>query len=106
MSDSYRILSLDEDAMTELGFRPAGVNARIADAGGELVPPHTEDGGSEELYVVVRGRATFTVGDEEADAPAGTLVFAAGDAFRTAVAVEDGTIVFAVGGRVGEAFAA
>ena len=106
MSDGYEIVSLDEAEPAELGFRPAGVTAWHADAGGELIPPHTEDAGVEKLYVVVRGRATFTVGDDEADAPAGTLVFAPGEAFRTAVAAEDGTIVFAVDGKVGEAFAA
>ena len=68
------------------------------------MPPHTEDSGNEELYAVVRGRASFTVGEEEAEAPAGTLVFVPPEVFRTAVATEDGTIVFAVGGTVGEAF--
>jgi mannose-6-phosphate isomerase-like protein (cupin superfamily) len=116
MSDGYTILSLDEletashrgsalvPVRHALGFRAAGVNAWKADAGGQLIPPHEEDSGSEELYVVVRGRAAFTVGEEEADAPAGTLVFAPPEVFRTAVAAEDGTIVFVVGGTVGEAF--
>lgn len=116
MSDGYTILSLDEvetashrgsnliPVRHELGFRPAGVNAWIADAGGQLIPPHEEDSGNEELYAVVRGRATFTVGEETADAPAGTLVFVPPEVFRTAAAEEDGTIVFAVGGSVGEAF--
>ena len=116
MSDGYRILSLDEVETAShlgsnlvpvrhtLGFRPAGVNAWIADAGGQLVPPHEEDSGNEELYVVVRGRATFTVGEETAEAPAGTLVSVPPEVFRTAVAEEDDTIVFAVGGTVGEAF--
>jgi tetratricopeptide (TPR) repeat protein len=52
----------------------------------------------------VRGRATFTVGEETADAPAGTLVFVPAEIHRTAVADADGTIVFVVGGSVGEAF--
>ena len=116
MSEGYTILTLDEveaaphrgsnliPVRHTLGFRPAGVNAWIADAGGQLIPPHEEDSGNEELYAVVSGRATFTVGDEEADAPTGTLVFVPPEVFRTAVATEDGTIVFAVGGTVGEAF--
>jgi tetratricopeptide (TPR) repeat protein len=116
MSDGYTILTLDEvetaphrgsnliPVRHTLGFRPAGVNAWRADAGGQLMPPHEEDSGNEELYAVVRGRATFTVGEETADAPAGTLVFVPPEVFRTAVAAEDGTIVFAVGGTVGEAF--
>ena len=106
MSDGYTILSLDEVVPVRhtLGFRPAGVNAWVADSGGQLIPPHEEDSGNEELYAVVRGRARFTVGEEAADAPAGTLVFVPPEVFRTAVAEEDGTIVFAVGGSVGEAF--
>jgi mannose-6-phosphate isomerase-like protein (cupin superfamily) len=118
VSEGYTILSLDEvetashrgstliPVRHHLGFRPAGVNAWRADAGGQLIPPHAEDSGNEELYVVVRGRATFTVGEEEADAPAGTLVFAPAEVHRTAVAAEDDTIVFVVGGTVGEAFSA
>jgi tetratricopeptide (TPR) repeat protein len=116
MSEGYTILTLDEveaaphrgsnlvPVRHALGFRPAGVNAWTADAGGQLIPPHEEDSGNEELYAVVRGRATFTVGEETADAPAGTLVFVPPEVFRTAAAEEDGTIVFAVGGTVGEAF--
>jgi hypothetical protein len=116
LSEGYQILTLDEveaaphlgsnliPVRHTLGFRPAGVNAWIADAGGQLIPPHEEDSGNEELYAVVRGRAKFTVGEETADAPAGTLVFVPAEVFRTAAAEEDGTIVFAVGGSVGEAF--
>ena len=116
MSEGYEILTLDEVETAQhrgsnlipvrhtLGFRPAGVNAWIADTGGQLMPPHEEDSGNEELYAVVRGRATFTVGEETADAPAGTLAFVPPEVFRSAVAEEDGTIVFAVGGTVGEAF--
>jgi tetratricopeptide (TPR) repeat protein len=118
VSDGYTILTLDEverathrgcsiiPVRHALGFRPAGVNAWIADAGGQLIPPHEEDSGNEELYVVVRGRATFTVGEETADAPTGSLVFVPPEVFRTAAADEDGTIVFAIGGTVGEAFKA
>jgi hypothetical protein len=116
MSDGYTVLSLDEletashrgseliPVRHALGFRPAGVNAWKADAGGQLIPPHEEDSGIEELYVVVRGHARFTVGEEEAEAPAGTLVYVPPEVFRTAVAAEDGTIVFVAGGKVGEAF--
>src|SRR4030095_10021120 len=118
MSDGYAILTLDEletaahrgskliPVRHALGFRPAGVNAWKADTGGQLIPPHEEDSGSEELYVVVRGRARFTVGEEETEVPAGTLVFVPSEVFRTAIAEEDGTIVFVVGGWIGEAFEA
>lgn len=88
-----------------LAFRAVGVNAWAADTGDQLIPPHEEDSGNEELYVVLRGRAKFTVGDETAEAPHGTLVFVPPQVFRTAVAEEDGTIVLAAGGTVGEPFA-
>ena len=116
MSEGYQILSLAEvetaphrgseliPVRRALGFRAVGVNAWKADTGGQLIPPHEEDSGSEELYVVVRGRARFTVGEEEADAPAGTLVFVPAEVFRTAMAAENNTVVFVVGGWIGEAF--
>jgi mannose-6-phosphate isomerase-like protein (cupin superfamily) len=116
MSSGYDILTLDEVETAEhrgsnlipvrytLDYRPAGVNAWIADAGGQLIPPHEEDSGSEELYVVVRGRASFVVGDETQDAPAGSLIFVGAGHNRTATAEEDGTIIFVVGATVGQAF--
>ncbi|HEY2353444.1 MAG TPA: cupin domain-containing protein [Gaiellaceae bacterium] len=117
MNDAgYEILTLDEVETAEhrgsnlipvrytLGYRPAGVNAWIADAGGQLIPPHEEDSGNQELYVVVRGRASFVVDDETQDAPAGSLIFVEAGHNRTATAEEDGTIVFVVGATIGEAF--
>src|SRR4029079_14422302 len=89
MSDGYTILTLEQVETAShrdsnlipvrhaLGFPAAGVKTWIADRGGQLIPPHEEDSGNEELYVVVRGRATFTVGDETTDAPAGTFLLVA-----------------------------
>ncbi len=49
--------------------------------------------------MVVRGRAEFTVGDDTVTAPAGTAVFVPdADLQRGAVALEDETVVLAVGG--------
>jgi mannose-6-phosphate isomerase-like protein (cupin superfamily) len=116
MSGGYEILTLDDVEVAEhrgsklipvrhtLGYRAAGVNGWKADAGEQLIPPHEEDSGNEELYAVVSGRASFVVGEETQDAPAGTLVFVEPEVHRTATAVEDGTIIFAVGATVGEAF--
>lgn len=89
------------------GIQAFGVNAYTAENVGDwIVEEHTE--GSlrhEELYIVVRGSATFTLGDEEIDAPAGTLVFVSDpDLKRKAVADAEGTMVLAVGGKPGEAF--
>ncbi len=86
------------------GITAFGVNAyTAADVGQDVVEEHTEESlGHEELYVVVAGRATFTLDGEEVDAPAGTLVFLADPAVkRYAKAAEPGTTVLAVGGEPG-----
>jgi tetratricopeptide (TPR) repeat protein len=87
-----------------------GINAWIAaEAGTNVIGEHDEVGPRaqrhEELYFVVKGRATFTVDGETIDAPAGTVVLVRDPAAkRGAVAEEDGTTVLTVGGRPGEAF--
>lgn len=115
MSEGYRILSLAEIEPVPyharegqkligverlLGLRAAGVNGWTGDAGERLVPEHVEDD-EEELYVVVRGRATFTVDGTQVDAPEGTLLHVLHDERRAAVAEEPGTIVLAIGGTPG-----
>jgi tetratricopeptide (TPR) repeat protein len=98
-------------ARRELGVRAFGVNAYTADAAGDaLIEDHDETGGGagrhEELYVVLRGHARFTVDGAEVDAPAGTLVFVPDpESRRSAVAVDAGSAVLVVGGRRGEAYA-
>jgi tetratricopeptide (TPR) repeat protein len=92
-----------------LGIEAFGINAYTANAGGLVVEEHDETGAGaghhEELYVVVRGRATFTVDGESFDAPVGTLVFLDDPKERRAArAVEDGTTVLAIGGARGEGF--
>jgi hypothetical protein len=90
-----------------LDIRAFGTNAYIADAGQLVVEEHDEvsgtgPGGHEELYLVVRGHARFTIDGEDLDAPAGTLVFLPEpEAVRVATALEDGTLVMAFGGQRG-----
>ncbi len=84
-----------------------GVNAYTApNAGDEVVEEHTEESlGHEELYVVLQGRATFTLDDEPLDAPAGTVVFVRDPKVkRHALAAEPDTAVLAVGGPRGGAY--
>jgi quercetin dioxygenase-like cupin family protein len=119
MSDGYQVLSLDEiepapyhqrdgqkllSIQRLLGYEPAGINGWIGDPGDGLVPEHAEDSDSEELYVVVRGRARFTVDGVDVDAPAGTLLHVGPGENRVAVSEEPGTIVVAIGAKIGEAF--
>ena len=79
-----------------------GVSAYSAREPGEtVVKPHDEasDGrGHEELYVVISGRARFTLEGEEVDAGPATLVLVRPGTHREAVATEPGTLVLAVGG--------
>jgi hypothetical protein len=83
-----------------LGIRAFGTNAyRAAAKGDTVIEEHVESPGQEELYVVISGRAKFTLGDEELDAPAGTAIFVPQPELRRAgVALEDETVVLAVGG--------
>ena len=119
----FDVVSLDEMAGNEIdgrvrldirhhfGIRAFGTSAVRSIDGGVVIREHDEMGfrigqsGQEELYVVVAGRATFTVDGEQVDAPSGTVVFVREPAAtRSAVAEEPGTTVLAVGGRPGEAF--
>jgi len=119
---AYSVLSIPEAARAEEGDRThvrlrrlleigafGATAVRQAKAGEPVVAEHDEVGpGSaehEELYVVLQGACTFTVGGEEVAAPAGTAVFVRDPAARRgAVATEDDTIVLAIGGPRGEAY--
>lgn len=78
-----------------------GINAYVApNVGDDVVEEHTEESlGHEEVYLVLAGRATFTLDDETLDAPAGTVIFVRDPKVkRHARAAEPGTTVLAVGG--------
>jgi hypothetical protein len=120
MSDrGYEILALDDlnrvpyrgsgevlrPLRHRLGFRPFGVNVWSAEAAGDkLIPAHEEESGHEELYVVVRGTARFTLGGATSDAPAGTLIHVPAGTFRVATAAEPDTVILVAGGKEGVAF--
>jgi quercetin dioxygenase-like cupin family protein len=85
-----------------LGIRAFGTNAYTAEKEGDrVVEEHFERDGHEELYLVAKGRATFTLGEEEIDASAGTLVYATPGTKRGAVAVEPATTIVAFGAKPG-----
>jgi hypothetical protein len=91
----------------DLGIEAFGVNGWTArEAGATVIPEHDEvPSGHEELYLVLSGRATFTVDGDELDAPPGTLVSVSDPAAkRGAVAVEADTTVLAIGARPGDAY--
>ncbi|MGH3010069.1 MAG: hypothetical protein ACRDLM_11785 [Gaiellaceae bacterium] len=91
-----------------LGIETFGMNAYRRNAGEGLVPEHDESAsGAPELFYVATGHATFTVGDDELDAPAGTCVWVNdASARRVATAKADDTLVLAIGAaKPGEAYA-
>jgi tetratricopeptide (TPR) repeat protein len=122
MSEGYEIASIDEIEIPGLantarwasirrhfGIESFGVNAWSADGGGDVIGEHDEVSGGaaqhEELYVVLSGKATFTVDGQTVDGPAGTIVFVRDPTVkRKAVADEAGTRILAVGAKRGEAF--
>jgi quercetin dioxygenase-like cupin family protein len=88
------------------GIQAFGVNMWAGEPGEALMPEHAEESGDEELYVVVAGRARFTIGGNDIDAPAGTLIYVSPDETRKAVAADVSTRVLAVGATRGKAFEA
>ena len=120
MADGYEILSIDDldrhegptaDAPVllplrrRLGFRPFGLNCWTAPAVGKhVIESHSEIDGDEELYVVLRGRATFTVAGQAIEGPVCTLVHVAPGTPREAIAAEEGTIILAAGAKPGRVF--
>ncbi|MGI8421925.1 MAG: TPR end-of-group domain-containing protein [Gaiellaceae bacterium] len=92
---------------SRFGIEAFGINAyTAANVGDEIVEAHTEESlEHEEVYIVLSGRATFTLDGEEVDAPAGTIVHLPETATRrSAIAQEPGTTVLAVGAKPGEAY--
>ena len=121
MSEHYEVARFDDLDRIPVGdkgleWRPIrrrfdlqafGMNAYTsARAGGEVVEEHSEEQlGHEEVYVVVRGHATFHLDGDDIDAPAGTIVVLRDPSVRRgATAVDADTVVLAVGGKPGEAF--
>jgi tetratricopeptide (TPR) repeat protein len=87
-------------------IRAFGVNAYSAvEVGGMIVEEHTENQlGHEEIYLVLRGRARFTIDGNDHELAAGQLVFVRDPQLRRgAVALEEETVVLALGGKPGEA---
>ena len=92
---------------THFGIGSFGVNTWTArNAGDRIINEHDESDpdADEELYVVLRGRATFELDGEQVDAAAGTFVFARPGVRRTAIAAEPETTIVAFGGVPGKAY--
>ncbi len=108
----YAVAHLDEIDELDDGrcpFRPVrlhfgiaafGINAWTSRRTGDrIINEHDEsEDSSEELYLVLRGRAVFELDGERVDAPPGALVFVRSGTKRTAFAEEPGTTIIAIGG--------
>jgi tetratricopeptide (TPR) repeat protein len=91
-----------------LGITSVAVNAYTGDSAGDgVIERHDElgpgSGKHEEIYIVLSGRATFTVAGEEIDAPPGTVVKVDMEDTREATAAEADTTVLVLGGKPGAA---
>lgn len=86
------------------GIRAFGVNAYTTrEAGGPVIETHTERD-HEELYLVLRGRARFTIDGSDHELGPGQLVFLGDPSLeRGAVALDADTVVLAFGGKPGAA---
>ncbi len=121
MAEGWKSVRLDEiEPISVVGgtllWRPVrrtldigafGINAYVAPkAGDDVVEEHTERMlQHEEVYVVLNGRAMFTLDGEKLDAPVGTVVFIRDPQVRRhARAEEPDTAVLAVGGPRSEAY--
>jgi len=112
----YKAAHLDEIAAEQWPYwapirhhfdvRSFGINAWRGSDGDEVIKRHTEEENSqEELYIVLSGRATFTVGGEEIDAPALTVIHVSDPSKeRVAFANEEGTVVLSLGATAGAAY--
>jgi tetratricopeptide (TPR) repeat protein len=114
----YEVARLDEiDEITDgreplrpirhhFGITSFGINAWTAAAAGDrIINEHDEaDDGNEELYLVIRGRATFELDGERLEASTGTFVYVRPGVKRTAFADEPGTTILAAGGVPGQAY--
>ncbi len=92
------------------GIRAFGVNAYTPGESGRVIEDHTEETlEHEEIYLVLRGRVRFAVGDDSGDDEhelgPGQLIFIRDPSLgRGAVALTDDAAVLAIGGKPGEAF--
>ncbi len=88
------------------GIESFGINAWRGGPGDEVIKKHNESGSTQqELYLVLSGRATFTIGADDVDAPAGMCVCISDpEVERVAFAQEPNTVVLSIGAERGKAY--
>jgi quercetin dioxygenase-like cupin family protein len=91
----------------QLGVTAFGINAwRAPEPGRQVIVEHDEsDSLHQEVYIVLSGEATFTVGGDEIAAPSGTVIFIEDPSLqRVGIAKTPGTTVLAIGAQPGRIF--
>ena len=111
---TYRIAHLTElrnpdgwaAVRRDLGVSAFGINTwTAAEDGATIIAEHAEaQSGQEEVYLVLEGRATFTLAGEEVDGPAGTIVHVSDPTVRRGATGTAGTTILVVGAKPGEAY--
>ena len=111
--------AVEVDEVESIDWRRMGINWRpvrqmlgvdfvgmaaftVHETGEVVIEPHREvdDGrGQQEVYIVIRGRARFTIDGQQITAVPGTLIRVDPQAHREAVALDSGTAVLALGGE-------
>jgi mannose-6-phosphate isomerase-like protein (cupin superfamily) len=89
------------------GLRAFGVAAFTSQAGDPAIVPHSEamyGYDQEELYVVLRGRARFRLGDDTFEVDQGGMVFVRPEIYREAFALATPTTLLVIGGVPGHAY--
>jgi tetratricopeptide (TPR) repeat protein len=96
------------DVRRRLGITAFGISAFSAPSGVDVIREHDEtllgEVGQEELYLVLRGAATFEIDGWVFEAPTGALVQVQPTAKRKATATEEDTTILVVGGTPGRAY--
>jgi hypothetical protein len=91
----------------QLGITAFGATTWTAHAGGEQILNEHDPGdptADQELFVVLRGHATFQLDGTSVDAPNGTFVFVPPGTTRSAVADEAETEILLIEGTPGKAY--
>ena len=96
------------DVRRNLDITSFGITASSSPSGVDVISEHDEtllgEAGQEELYIVLKGAATFEIDGETVEAPKGALLRIGPTAKRKATATEDDTTILIIGGTPGKAY--
>ena len=92
-------------ARSGLGVTSFGMQVLRFPPNADRYPEHDHsEGGQEEVYIVIEGRAHLTAGDEEHDLEPGVFARVGPNEKRKLTTGEEGAVILALGGIPGKAF--